>query len=335
MKVLHLTKSSLAEAPIRLHHFLKKSGVDSRCIQFKKGSMEVEPDILWQKKEDLFQLEDMLDWADIVHIHNQPPLENNTESWKVLQKYSKKKFVYQVHGEPDKVINKMYSTVIRWVDINEVLCIAQYQAVFLPQYLKRPFSVVRNIIDITDPLLQYKNVQNEKPLVTFSPSNKASLGRLKKKRGSTWAYKSYSEVKLILEELEKEDIINFEVYNNMPFRQTLEERLKGNVHIDDIYTGSYHLSSLEGLAQGKVVVCNLKNWMVKFLTNFLHCPEVELPWVVANARTLKKVIKNLCSDVSSLKNKQHYSRLWMEKHWSNEKVLNDYIKVYNRVLKER
>ena len=266
MKILHLCRSPLAGAPVRLSNFLNKNGIESKCIQSRLSSMKVIPDVVWGKgKEDLKQFKEYLNWADIIHIHNQPPLHKNSEGWQILSNINKP-FVYQMHGEPEKVISEMFNVIKKWVRIDRIACIAQYQAVRLKSLLKDDFYSVRNVVDICDPLLQYKEVNNEKIKVTYSPSNKEPLEKLKKKRKSTWAYKSYSEVSAILNELESKGIIEKDIIYGERFDECLKRRASGDIHIDDIYTGSYHLSSLEGLSQGKVVMCNLKDWMIQYLT---------------------------------------------------------------------
>jgi glycosyltransferase involved in cell wall biosynthesis len=302
-------------------------GIESKSIQSKTGNMKVIPDVTWGNDEDLKQFEELLHWADIVHIHNQPPLKGNSKGWEILSKVDKP-FVYQLHGEPEVVIHKMLNVIKKWITIDRIVCIAQYQAVQLKTFLQDDFYPVRNIIDIHDPLLQYKKVDNEKVVVTYSPSNMEPLDKLKRKRGSTWAYKSYKEIMRTFVDLNKRNVIHPEVIYKETFENCMKKRAEGDIHIDDIYTGSYHLSSLEGLSQGKVVIANLANWMIQYLVQFLGCEIYELPWVLADKHTLATTIEELVNDKEVLKKLQRDSRIFMEKHWNNERVLNDYLKVY-------
>ncbi|MFW6225346.1 MAG: hypothetical protein ACOC3V_00140 [bacterium] len=334
MKILHLSKSPLADAPIRLSNFLSKNGLDSKCIQFQKSVMEVPNDINWDKKENLEQLDDLLDWSDIVHIHNQPPLNNSSSGWDLLKSYSKKKkFVYQVHGEPNKVIPKMYDNITKWIEFDRVLCIAQYQSIFIGNFITRPYTPVRNIIDINDKYFKPKKTKNKIPIVTYSPSNKERLEVLKRKRGSEWSYKSYYEVMPVLESLNKKNIIDYKVFYHQNFLETMKERQKADIHIDDIHTGSYHLSSLEGLSQGKMVICNLKSWMTEFLILFLACGDNELPWVISDSENLwRTIMRYTVKEKEQLEVIKYNSRKFMEKYWNSRLVLNDYLKVYEKLI---
>jgi len=333
MNILHLSRSLLANAPVHISNFLNKYGKDiglkNRCITTKNGKLKQKQDICWEWDkgkgvhkiiEDMDQLRDLTNWCDILHIHNQPPFQNGGEAWE-FAKTVKKPVVVQIHSEPEKV-RGMYNSIKNHFTISKTICIAQYQTIFL----EIPHETVRNVVDINDPLLKPDFTMLDKPYITYAPSNYSSLDQLRKKRHSTWAYKSTAEVTPVLKKLDKEEKISYKIFHEVGYRKMLEKRQKGNIHIDDIYTGSYHLSSLEGLSQGAVVICNLKPWMTHFLRDFLSCDS--LPWIRADKKSLEGIIKELISD-GNIQELQKNSREWMEKYWSSELVLNDYMKIYN------
>lgn len=327
MKILHMARSNLASAPVHLSNFLNKySTFENKCISSLKN-LNAEYDIrwMWEKKviqEDMRQFESLVDWCDVIHIHNQPPLMNSSKGWKILEK-TKKPIVMQVHSEPEK-IGRIYKILLTHFNIAKIAVIAQYHAVHM---FTDTFDVVRNVVDIYDDDFTPKYNENEKVHVTYSPSNSISMDRLQAKWKSTWAYKSTAEVEPVLQELSEEDMITYQIFKDVPFRTSMKQRKKGDMHIDDIFTGSYHLSSLEGLSQGKLVLCGLKDWMIDFLKEFIGCDQ--LPWVVATKENLKDQIIQYANDRDELLQRQQISRQWMEKHWSPVKIVNDYLKVYN------
>lgn len=335
MKILHMARSTVANAPIHINNFLNKYSkgkIENRCITSIKGIPTDKQDINWGWsnkviQENLSQFEQMIEWCDIIHIHNQPPLMSNSTGWRLLEN-TRKPIVLQVHSEPEK-IKPIYDVLTSHFPIAKILVIAQYQAVHMFQ---KDFSVIRNAVDINDIDLQPQYNDNKIPHVTFSPSNKASLERLESKWKSTWAYKSFYEVEPILKRLANEGIITYEIFYDVPFRKSLVARKKGDIHIDDIYTGSYHLSSLEGLAQGKMVICNIKPWMSLFLRQFLG--KDTLPWIVADKDSLEKTLRYYChsNNMIELSKLRHYSYEWIQKHWNPELVCGDYLTVYNEVL---
>ncbi len=334
MKVLHLARSTIANAPVHINNLLNKYSkgqVHSRCIVSIKGPPTDKQDINWGWKskiiqENIPQFKIMINWCDIIHIHNQPPLNSNSQGWGLLEN-TKKPIVLQIHSEPEKM-EGIYNVLMTHFPIAKILVIAQYQAVHM---FTDNFDVVRNAIDINDEDLQPQYNDNKIPHVTFSPSNKASIERLQSKWKSTWAYKSFYEVEPILKKLANEGIITYEIFYDMPFRQSLKLRKKGDIHIDDIYTGSYHLSSLEGLAQGKAVICNIKPWMDKFLKQFLG--EHELPWIIADKDSLEKTLRYYSKNHEELLAKQRQSYAWIHKYWDPKIVCNDYLQTYNSIGK--
>ena len=334
MKVLHMARSTIANAPVHINNFLNKYSkgqIENKCIASIKGIPTDKQDIRWRWEnksivENYPQLEMLVKWADIIHIHNQPPFMGDSKGWKLLGKINKP-IILQVHSEPEK-IKPIYAVLTSHFPIAKILVIAQYQAVHMFQ---KNFNIVRNAIDINDENLKPQFNDNKVPHVTFSPSNKASLDRLKSKWKSTWAYKSFYEVEPILKKLAKEGIITYEIFYDMPFKQSLQARKKGDIHIDDIYTGSYHLSSLEGLSQGKAVICNIKPWMQTFLKQFLG--KDLLPWLVADKNSLEEKLRHYSTNRYTLIALQQYSRRWIETHWKPELVCNDYLKVYESIGK--
>jgi len=330
MRILHIARSNLAGAPYHISSFLNKySNFENKCLASLKNE-NAEYDIAWRWKdkriqEDIKQFRKLLDWCDILHIHNQPPLMNGSRGWEMLDNF-KKPIVMQVHSEPNKV-ESIYNNLCQHFTISALLVIAQYHAVHM---FTENFFPVRNAIDIYDEYLMPTQNNNDLLHITYSPSNKVSLERLQSKWKSTWAYKSYPEVMNTLTDLEKKEIITYEVFDNVPFRQSLLRRQKGDIHIDDIYTGSYHKSSLEGLSQGKVVFANIKDWMFNFLKDFLHCEFI--PWVVTDKESLESNIQLFNDNRKLLKEKKSESRSWMVEYWNPQLIVNDYYNIYKELV---
>lgn len=339
MRILILSRSLLANAPMHLCNSFNKyieNQVESRCITTANGKLKMPQDTCWPweqqggkkiLKENIKQFKQLLDWCDIVHIENQPPFMNNSKGWQILNQ-TKKPIVAQIHSEPNKV-KKMYRDMQKHFKIARSLVIAQYHAVFVKEALPDVnFIPVRNIIDINrDELLpNYQN--NNKVHVTYSPTVLCTKEKLRKRRGSVWAYKGYPEVYPILDQLEKSGLIKVSIFHETDYLRTLRIRRGADIHIGSIGNGSIHLSDLEALSQGKVLFSEIADWMEEFYQKFLGCDW--FPWVQVNTQNLEEKIKEYSSSNITLYGIQ--SRSWMEEFWNPDLVLNDYLKVYKELV---
>ena len=329
MNILILSRSVLAGAPTNLNNLINKYGngeITSRCITSKNAShIKWKQDICWPwviqngKKEileDLPKLKELVDWCDIIHIHNQPPFSNGNKSWEFISSV-KKPFIVQVFSEPTKC-SKMLSDMQKFFKIEKLVCPAQYHTLLY----KEEHETARLVTDITNSLLMPMYIENSPPYITYSISNRATLEELQRKRGAEWAYKSFYEVNPILQKLNKENIISYKIFYDVDFEKSLKLRQTGNMHIDDIYTGAFHTSSLEGLSQGKLVFCNLKDWMIKLFET--HMKAKWHPWEIADKNSLENKIRYFSKNRQEMLERQKKSREWMEKFYSPQIILEDY-----------
>ncbi len=329
MNVLHMARTFVAGVPIRLTNFLNKYGsnkIHAKCIIKKPRDLYFSDnnDIIWDQGN--FEIiKTLINWADIIHIHNSPPFkQEKKEEWESIKG---KSIILHFHSEPNSCFGFHENiTVNHNIKLSAMLCIAQYQAV----HLELPKTIVRNVVDIDDPLLQPIYIKHEKPLVTYSPTNTSDLEQIKKRGCGEWAYKSYTEImKLFNFYGDQHKVIDYKVITGTAYEEHLRQRQDANIHIDEFNSGSYHLSSLEGLSQGKVVIAGIKPWMKEFLVEFLHC--ITLPWFVMNNDSFIEDFSRLLGQKDLLLEYQKQSRTWMEEFWSPELVLKDYTGVYNKL----
>lgn len=329
MYVLHLSRTALAGVACRYAQFFKKYGIQTRSASAIPTSILFPRDIkvpfhyhpdfpnlanraIMDESEEL---REEIKKADMIHIHNYPPLNMYSSTWNLM---AQKPVILQLHSPPN-ISQYSYVRVNKKVTIAKLLVIAQYQAIQLRSIYPNIIPM-RNIIDINDKFLLPIIKRNNPPIITYAPSNiKTDKGRL------GWAYKSVKEVLPLLKQMHNNRLCEFKHIHRVPFIKSLSMRQSANIHIDEVSSGSYHLSSLEGLSQGAVVVANIADWMSDLLKKVTGC--MTIPWAVANKDNLKTIITNLI-DKDNLLEIQQESRNWMEKYWNPELILNDYLSIY-------
>lgn len=213
------------------------------------------------------------------------------------------------HSEPFMVDLKVPEHVTKMV-------IAQYHANL---FEFKDCNVVRNIIDFKTDIYNPKEINKIK--IGYSPSNKGSFG--------AWHNKGYEQTKKILEELKAEykDKIEYDIITDVPLEECLRRKSECNIIIDEVVTGSYHRSGLEGLALGKLTICNLSPGVQNILMNATGSETI--PFYPANIDNLKIRLRNLIEDdgVYTINNIGDENRKWMEQYWSPEKIINEFLKL--------
>lgn len=329
MYVLHMSRTALAGVAYKYATFFKKYGhIETRSafsipttsfpedirVPFHREQSPTYKNVKLKIPNECPELIEEIKKADIIHIHNSPPLAYHSPTWELMRE---KPIVLQLHSPPG-ISDHGFKVVSGHLKISKLLVIAQYQAVELKY---DNMIVMRNIVDINHEMLRPIIIKNSPPIITYTPTN------IKKKEKAGWAYKSVKEVMPVLESMGKNNMCKFVYFHGKSWLESLKLRQQANVHIDEISSGSYHLGSLEALSQGTVTVAHIADWMEKVIKEKTGCDW--LPWVEAGPRNFQLVITSLVKDQDKLLERQHQSRKWMEQYWSPEKILNDYMGVYN------
>jgi len=241
-----------------------------------------------------------LDRVNVVHYHNK---------WK---RTVSKPSVIQYHSEPNKVNHNFNG---------KKLVVAQYHAT-LPQY--KDCKPMRNIIDFEDDgLYKYKEISKIK--IGFSPSIKVRL--------SEWYDKGYEETKEILERLANKYSIEYDIITEVSLSDAIKRKSECSIVIDECVTSSYHRSSLEGLALGKLTICSIGDSVqgIVYKTSGSYLPIENI-----SIDDLYNYIAYLieCIGIKEINKKGKENRDWMFNYWHPKNIVSEYIKVYEEVINE-
>lgn len=316
IKVVHITENPIAGAPINLSKALNKYQGDKvssvHIAQSDRNENRIfDSDIIIDQVSEHF-LRHTLEQADIIHLHNfyqnQHLFRKHPMLWDIVMR---KKRVWQCHSQRST----------SWVKLTDALEDKKMKHLVIGQYHPREWpecEVVPNVIDIWAPeLMPDWTVKNDIPRVVFSPSRINCPG---------WDDKSYAEVKPVLQQLVDENKITAEIIYDKPFAECLARRRKADIGIDEIKTGSFHLTSLECLSSGLVTVAGLDEIQVKTLKDLTGSNN--LPWLVARPENLKEKIESVCQDVIRLRKLRENSRLWMEQFWEPKLLTRKFVTIY-------
>jgi glycosyltransferase involved in cell wall biosynthesis len=267
------------------------------------------PDI---EDDDFGEVEQALKEADILHFHVLRD-ENSHLGPLVIRDYVRgKKILHHHHGHPDYILNKesyneKYRRLKRRVIVStpDLLKVAE-NATWIP-----------NLVPLKDVqfLPRYDRDLPPEPIrICQSPTRKY--------------HKHTDEFKRVLAALQKKhgDRLQSVIIEKLPYFECLSLKRKCHVVFDHM-RGWFGIASLESLSQGKPVVAGLDDWNIRCIREFTG--EAELPWVVAREEeSLLNAMDRLVSDGELRHRIGVESRQFMERSWTEQKVLNLLMGVY-------
>jgi len=197
------------------------------------------------------------------------------------------------------------------------LVISQYHAT-LPEY--KHCKIVKNVINFDEEIYNIKssNTLGGKLKIAYSPS---TLERVNK-----YYDKGYKETKEILESLS--DILDFDIISGVSLEECLKRKAMADVIIDEVKTGSFHRSGLEGLCLSKLTICYLNKEVEKLMLNMFG----SIPFHNVKMEKLKDLLILLTrlprEKIIEIGKK---NREWMEKNWNPKDIANDFVKIYENL----
>jgi hypothetical protein len=336
IKVLHITDTPKAGSPIRITQCLNKYSdiVSARCLQtstFKGhptlGNIEFDIDIQYNPYDSnqLEGLQNILDKCDIVHLHT-PNIDNN--GLIPNRDIFNKPCILHVHNgftQVNDYIRKNHKAIA---------VVAQYQPSFYPDDYILP-----NMIDINDPDLQPIYCNNKIPKVFYSYAYTSE-------QDNTLADKGARYIIPVLEKLEAEGLIKAEFHHNKSYRELIKIKQQCDICIGDIMTGSFHLTELEALSQGLMVICNINDntdLSMKYVSsNYNPYLLYHNPFIPTLHNKEEQSIQQRLYDTIRIaldRDLQRYdksqNRQWMFNNWNPALLVEYYEDLYNHVLNNK
>ncbi len=291
MKVAIFSRTPLAAAPWELYKALKKyTSIDVNLINGKAGYADGRtfPYHLLMTSPDGTALK-ALEESELWHVHNYfNPI--------LMLPQGKQKVVAQFHSLP-RIGNwqHLMNFADRCYTIKQPLQEKEYKLKGLP-----------NIIDPDE----YRPIRRKLPVkIAFAPSTRAAVG--------SPASKGYYEVKAILKSVAKKRPVEIVWIEARPYTTNLRLKQQSHILIDDVVTGNWHRTSLEGACFG----CAVFNKVMK------------VPFVYASLLTLEERLLWVIDNPSILNDFQERTRLWILQKWHAMDCVKLYVHAYKEVLK--
>lgn len=322
MRVLHLSHTPLVGAPGRICAALNGlGGIEARWAVLHAenyGGLSFPLDWRWDTDREAILA--FAAQADVLHLHNYIDLAcTDFEPLDFAALWAAgKPMVRHFHSTPALVARYMGRTEadIHACPIPKIV-IAQYPERFLPEA-----RVVPNIVDIPPA----RQLHAHAPLrIGYAPSNFRS-GRI-----SRWDTKGYPETSRVLQRivstLRREGLaVELDMITQVPHAECLARKAVCDVFLDDLVTGSYHLNTLESLAQGSATLCHLDGRIQSVLADLLG--RTDFPALAVRLEDIEPVLRRFARDPALARALGAQSRTWMQSHWQPAQMAARFVALY-------
>ncbi len=326
--VVHLALTPLAGSPIRIVDALNlHTEVKAQLIVLQTNAYEnrtFSGGLDWQlNREEAMEL---LHNANIVQLHHFFDLDRNPFGIDFSQECHRARFVRQFHTHPLTLAEGDHQRARQIVESAiPQLVIAQYHERFYPQA-----GIVPNIVPLTDELYRPVPREGTDPVVFFAPTVDHSAWSVTQ-GGTRWETKGARETETLLRQVIKAGCKGrITVQRNIPHEQCLREKQASDIVIDEMVTGSFHLTSLEALAQGLPTFAYLDSRSLETLSELTGT--YTNPWLNFRLEEAEGPLIELLGDVQLRQEIGAFSRNWMEKYYNDREMVNRYVRAYEDLL---
>ncbi|WP_024334107.1 hypothetical protein [Desulfotignum balticum] len=319
MKIVHFSITPLAGGPYRLVSLLKNNkNLEVNLIDLHRWG-RYPNDIIYD--EEMERAQEIAYNADIIHFHNY--YDQNSRFFKKIDfKMLKKKgvsFICQFRSEP-KIIAHNGKTDIKTIlsyDIPTIV-IAQYVERFFPKA-----RVIPNAVPSNDTLYMPGNEENIYEIL-FSPTKK--IGGWEDR----WNTKGAPETIKIMEKIKQKKKIKLKIISGRPLSEVLIEKKRALIVLDDMVTGSYHVSGLEAACQAKAVLTYLDDRVSHCLREITGTSTI--PFINVRLEDSYKVLNHLLENQDIALEIGREARKWIDNYWSEGIITDHYLDVYKNLL---
>jgi hypothetical protein len=322
MKIVHFSITPLAGAPLRLVKAINTLLPDheAHLVDLKRyGSEDFGQDVIFSEEKDLAV--QLANEADIIHLHNY--LYYDSRQFEPINfvdlKHKGKLFVRQYHSDPKLVARVMGITEMKLMaqDIPG-LVVAQFQERKYPRSM-----VVPNMVPEND-LLYTPSETDPQFDIFFGPTLTVSAW------DDRWNTKGMPETEQIIIDVCRKNKAKHTIMHKISFEQVLTAKRSSRIVVDEMVTGSYHISGLEGLSQGKPVLSYLDDRARWIMAHFSGTGSS--PFINVRMEDAYTVLDYLLTHPEEAAEIGRNSRIFVENHWSQKILVNHFQDVYQKLV---
>jgi len=319
LQIVHFSTTRLAGAPIRLVRALQAHTEHEVRLVDLERSDQYGHDLVFSERPG--EVVELCERADVIHLHNY--LDYGSTAFRPIDfaalRDRGKRFVRHFHSTPETVAARMRTTA------SDVLA-CPIPSLVINGYPERYYPrarVVRNVVPQDEP--PYRPGEEWGPIV-FTPSLPTSAWTQR------WNTKGAPETVALLRRVARATGCRVEVVEGRPLADVLEAKRRALAVVDDLVTGSFHLSGLEGLAVARPVLCHLDG-RTRFVLAELTGSSTS-PFVDVRLEEAEDVLVHLVRTPEDARELGRESREWLERNWADRSLALEYAALYEQLLED-
>ena len=290
MKVAIYARTPMASSPWELYKALRKyTDVDVSLInqRFRYADGRYFPYHLLMGRDNGMAIKALRE-ADLWHIHNYLDAD-------VVALRKDQRVLAQFHSLP-RLGN--WDELMRFADLSYTI----------RQPLQEQEYMIPGLPNLIDPD-EYRPIRRTgKIKIAFAPTSKSPVGNPDSK--------GYVQVRSVLQHVASERDVKIVMIEKMSYESNLDMKRHCHILIDDVVTGNWHRTSLEGLCFGCAVVNRVKQ--AQYVYSTLGTLREKLLWLIDNPVVLEDY--------------QRRGRLWVLQKWHAMDLVQNYVRAYEGVL---
>jgi hypothetical protein len=147
-----------------------------------------------------------------------------------------------------------------------------------------------------------------------------------------WDNKGYEAMRAFLMKFERAGIIQSDIITNTPYEETLIRKKWADIGLEEIVTGSYHLSFLEYMAFGVATFCSMDSHTQNAMARVVGQDAVNaLPSLQVVPETVEGQMMNLLRNPEEIYARGRRARSWMELHWNPDTFVKYFKDIYAKL----
>ena len=319
--ILHICWSPLVGHPLAIVNCLNKyTDFNASFINlnvFERGSFG--SDLNWPADKD--EIYEKIETADIIHLHQTIELDNNALGLNFKKMLGgKTKFVRQFSSDPWFYSNYGMKNYDHFTNEEHVTHLVT------GQYHERYYNAIPVPL-IVDPSISDRHWPEpnwEKPLLSFSPSNDLPIDK------GRWATKGKYEFVSIIEKLSKKYLFDFDIIEGVSHEEALQRKSNSTIVVDEMVTGTYHTSALEGLFLGRPTFAFLDSHTLMLLAHLTGAKT--LPFINSNLHNFPLFFSDLIQNSDLCASIGKEARNWFNEFYHPEKLIRHHSSIYEALL---
>jgi hypothetical protein len=322
LRVVHFSLSRLGGGPIRIVNALRAhTEHDVRLIDHRRWGQFDHDVVFSESREEALELAEK---ADVIHLYNY--LDYDSRDFAPIDfgalRDRGKLFVRQLNSAPVTVARRMGYDMRRVLDSPIPLLVgAQCWERLYPKARLVPLIVPQD-----DPLYRPSGEPGEG--IVFTPGSPEPTWERR------WGAKGHRETAALLARVARKTGCKTEVIDdNRPLVEVMRAKRHGSVVVDDLVTGSFHASALEGLCLGRASVSYLDDRVQYVLREFTGSPVN--PFVSVELEDAEDVLAYLARHPDEADEIGRAGRHWIEKYWADHLLVRHFVDVYETLAEGR